>query len=392
MDLALFEQHLRFRDELRAWLRASMARPWREELRDPQATEDSLIELRRRWQRRLYEAGYLGMGWPPEWGGRGATEVEKTIFEAELAHADAPPILNILGIGLLGPALIHHGTEAQRRRFIPPMLAGDEIWCQGFSEPGAGSDLASLKTAARLDGDHFVLNGQKVWTTFGPWADWIFVLARTDAQDRYGGISFVLCKLDTPGVTVRPLRQITGESEFGEVFFEDARVPRENLVGQIGEGWRIAMTVLAFERGAVGLANSYRYGRDLRQLGAACRELGRDGTSVRERLGRLLVENEVLRANGIRTLANLADGRVPGPESSIDKIFWSEFDRRFRETALDLLGPGGQLLRTSPRARADVDWSREFLWSRAGTIYSGSSEVQRNIIAKRVLNLPQDAR
>jgi alkylation response protein AidB-like acyl-CoA dehydrogenase len=392
MDLHLSPQHLAFRDELRGWLAANVGRPWREELRDPGATEDSLIELRRAWQRRLHAAGYLGMDWPAEWGGRGGTAVEKAILEEELARADAPPILNFLGIGLLGPALIHHGTEAQRRRFIPPMLAADEIWCQGFSEPGAGSDLASLRTSARLDGDHFVLNGQKIWTTFGPWADWIFVLARTDAADRYGGISFILCKLDTPGVTVRPLRQITGESEFGEVFFEDARVPREHLVGQIGEGWRIAMTVLAFERGALGGAMSVRYERDLRQLAAACRELGRDGSAVRETLGRLLVEIEVLRANGLRMLANLADGRVPGPEASIEKLCWSELDKRFRETALDLLGPGGQLLRSSADARRDVDWAREFLWSRAGTIYSGSSEVQRNIIAKRVLNLPQDGR
>src|SRR5437667_2541648 len=176
MDLQLSAAHLRFRNALRAWLAANLPRPWREELREPGASETSLVELRRAWQRKLYQAGYLGMDWPHEWGGRGGTEVEKSIMEAELARADAPPILNILGVGLLGPALIHHGTEAQRRRFIPPMLAGDEIWCQGFSEPGAGSDLAALKTAARLDGDHFVLNGQKVWTTFGPWADWIFVL------------------------------------------------------------------------------------------------------------------------------------------------------------------------------------------------------------------------
>src|SRR5215467_8644808 len=289
MDLQLTPQHLKFRDEARAWLKANIARPWREELRDPKHTEDSLVELRRAWQRKLYQAGYLGMDWPPEWGGRGATEVEKSIFEAELAAADAPPILNILGIGLLGPALMHHGSEAQRRRFIPPMLSGDEIWCQGFSEPGAGSDLASLKTSAVLEGDHFVLNGQKVWTTFGPWADWIFVLCRTDPKDRYGGISFVLCKLDTPGITVRPLRQITGESEFGEVFFEDARVPRENLVGQIGEGWRIAMTVLAYERGASSLAYSVRLRRDLEQLAAACKEYGRTGGAVREKLGRLVV-------------------------------------------------------------------------------------------------------
>ena len=188
------------------------------------------------------------------------------------------------------------------------------------------------------------------------------------------------------------MRQITGESEFGEVFFEDARVPRDNLVGQIGEGWRIAMTVLAYERGGVSLAYATRFGRDLAALAAACKQLGRTDTAVREKLGRLLVENEVMRANGVRTLANFADGKMPGPESSIEKLFWSEFDKRFRETALDILGPGGQLLRRSAGARDDVDWAREFLWSRAGTIYSGSSEIQRNIIAKRVLTLPTEGR
>ena len=392
MDLQLTPQHLKFRDELRAWLKANIARPWREELRDPKHTEDSLMELRRAWQGKLYKAGYLGMDWPSEWGGRGATEVEKSLFEAELVLADAPPILNILGIGLLAPALIHHGSEEQRRRFIPKMLDGSEIWCQGFSEPGSGSDLASLRTRAEPDGEHFRIYGQKVWTTFGPWADWIFVLARTDPTNRYGGISFLLCKLDTPGVTVRPLRQMTGESEFGEVFFEDVRVPRANLVGHVGEGWRIAMTVLAYERGAIGLAMANRYGRDLRELAAACRDLGRTDTASREKLARLVVENDVLRAAGVRMLATLAEGRVPGSEASLEKIMWSEFDKRFREAALELLGPGGQLLRHAPGARSEVDWAREYLWSRAGTIYSGSSEIQRNIIAKRVLELPQDGR
>jgi len=390
MDLQLTAEHQKFREELRAWLKQNLPRPWHEELRDPKHTEDSLMELRRRWQRKLYEAGYLGMDWPAEWGGRGASEVEKSIYEEEMALADAPQILNSLGIGLLGPALIHHGSEEQRRRFIPKMLAADEIWCQGFSEPGAGSDLASLRTRAELQGDHFIVNGQKIWTTFGPWADWIFVLARTDPKDRYGGISFLLCKLDTPGVTVRRLRQITGESEFGEVFFEDVKVPRENLVGKIGDGWKIAMTVLAYERGAMSLAMAARFDQDVRALGDAMRTLGRNGGAAREKLARLFVENEVMRANGLRNLANLADGKKPGPESSIEKLFWSEFDKRFRETALDLLGPGGHLLRSSAQARGDVDWAREFLWSRAGTIYSGSSEVQRNIIAKRVLNLPQE--
>jgi alkylation response protein AidB-like acyl-CoA dehydrogenase len=392
MDLRLSEQHQKFRDDLRAWLAANLERPWRQHLREPGATEDRLVEARRAWQRKLHAAGYLGLDWPREWGGRGLTAVEKTIFEEESARADAPPIVNFLGIGLLGPALIHHGSEEQRRRYIPPMLSGDEVWCQGFSEPGAGSDLASLKTAARLDGDEFVVNGQKVWTTFGPWADWIFVLARTDPKDRYGGISFLLVKLDTPGVTVRPLRQITGESEFGEVFFEEARVPRGNIVGKIGEGWKIAMTVLAYERGAMALAYSARYERDLSALASACREIGRTGQVVRDRLGRLVVENEVLRANGLRMLAELADGKIPGPEASLEKLYWSEFDQRFRETALDLLGPGGQLLRASELSRPEVDWGREFLWSRAETIFSGSSEVQRNILAKRALALPEGPR
>jgi len=392
MDLQLSEQHQRFRDELRAWLASNLERPWRDHLRESGATEDRLVEVRRGWQRKLHAAGYLGLDWPREWGGRGLTAVEKTIFEEESARADAPPIVNFLGIGLLGPALIHHGTEEQRRRYLPPMLSGDEVWCQGFSEPGAGSDLASLKTAARLDGDEFVVNGQKVWTTFGPWADWIFVLARTDPKDRYGGISFLLMKLDTPGVTVRPLRQITGESEFGEVFFEEARVPRANIVGKIGEGWRIAMTVLAYERGAMALAYSARYERDLAALATACREIGRTGQAVRDKLGRLVVENEVLRANGLRMLAEIAGGKIPGPEASLEKLYWSEFDQRFRETALDLLGPGGQLLRGSDLSRPEVDWGREFLWSRAETIFSGSSEVQRNILAKRALALPEGPR
>jgi alkylation response protein AidB-like acyl-CoA dehydrogenase len=392
MDLRLSELHQKFRDDLRAWLAANLERPWRDHLRESGATEDRLVEVRRAWQRKLHAAGYLGLDWPREWGGRGLTAVEKTIFEEEIARADAPPIVNFLGIGLLGPALIHHGTEEQRRRYLPPMLSGDEVWCQGFSEPGAGSDLAALKTAARLDGDEFVVNGQKVWTTFGPWADWIFVLARTDSKDRYGGISFLLVKLDTPGVTVRPLRQITGESEFGEVFFEEARVPRANIVGDIGAGWKIAMTVLAYERGAMALAYSARYERDLSALASACREIGRTGQVVRDKLGRLLVENEVLRANGLRMLAEIADGKIPGPEASLEKLYWSEFDQRFRETALDLLGPGGQLLRASELSRPDVDWGREFLWSRAETIFSGSSEVQRNIVARRALALPEGPR
>jgi len=389
MDLAFSAEHERFRRELRAWLAANLERPWLEELRDPRNDEDSLFEIRRRWQAKLNAAGYLGVNWPKEWGGRGATAVENAIFQEETYRADVPPIPNLLGITLLGPALIHHGSEAQRRRFIPKMLTAEEVWCQGFSEPGAGSDLASLRTRAEPDGEDFRITGQKVWTTFGPWADWIFVLARTDPDDRYGGIGFFLVPIRQPGVVVRPLKQITGESEFGEVFFDGALAKREHVVGKLGEGWRIAMTVLSYERGATSLAypaQNDRYLADLVKGVAANGGLARH--DVREKLARLVVENEVMRANGLRTLATLSAGRAPGPEASIEKILWSEHAKRQSDLALDLLGPQAQLTVRSPHARADMDWAREYLWSRAGTIYSGSSEIQRNIIAKRVLGLP----
>ncbi|MDJ0853318.1 MAG: acyl-CoA dehydrogenase family protein [Myxococcota bacterium] len=388
MDLRFTPEQEKFRSELREWIADNLERPFTDEVRDPRHDADSLVEVRRRWQRKLHEAGYLGMGWPAEWGGRGATAVEEAILQEELYRADAPLVPNFLGISLLGPALIHHGTEEQRRRFIPKMLSCEEIWCQGFSEPGAGSDLAALRTRAEPEGDDWRITGQKVWTTFGPWADWIFVLART-GEDRHGGITFFLVPIDQPGVDMRGLKQITGESEFGEVFFDGALAKGEHVVGELGEGWRIAMTVLSYERGAAALGPPAEYEGQLSGLVEGLRESGAlERPDVREKLGRLVVENEVMRSNGLRTLANLAAGNPPGAESSIEKIFWSEYHQRLTDVALDLLGPQGQLVARSPRARPEVDWAYQYMWSRAGTIYSGSSEIQRNIIAKRVLRMP----
>jgi alkylation response protein AidB-like acyl-CoA dehydrogenase len=387
MDLRFTPEQERFRSELRAWLAANLARPWSQEVRDPQHDADSLVEVRRAWQQKLHAAGYLGMSWPREWGGRGASAIEEAILHEELYRADAPQVPNFLGISLLGPALIHHGSEAQRRRFLPKVLDGSEIWCQGFSEPGAGSDLASLRTRATPDGDDFRIHGQKVWTTFGPWADWIFVLARTDPEDRYGGISFFLVPIDQPGVEMRGIRQITGETEFGEVFFDGALAKREHVVGKLGEGWKIAMTVLGYERGASALQYPAENDRLLAALVAGLGAL-LEREDVREKLARLQVENEVMRGNGLRVLATLEAGHAPGPESSIEKIFWSEYAKRLQDTAQELLGPQAQLEARSPRSRQDADWAYQYLWSRAGTIYSGSSEVQRNIIAKRVLRMP----
>lgn len=389
MDFAFSTAHEEFRQELRDWLSAHVKRPWSQECADPNLDADALVKRRRSFQRALNDAGYLGMDWPEEWGGRGATVVEKAIFQEEMQRSDAPPVANGLGLSLLGPALIHHGSEEQRRRFIPKMLNAEELWCQGFSEPGAGSDLASLRTRADADGEHYRITGQKVWTTFGPWADWVFVLARTDSEDRYGGITFFLVPLDQEGVEVRGLRQITGAAEFGEVFFDGALARREHIVGEIGEGWRIAMTVLSYERGASSLADPAKNDRYLNDLAAGVRERGHEERrDVREALARLVVDNEVMRANGLRTMANLSSGDAPGPESSIDKLYWSEYSQRLSDVAFDLLGAEAHLFGSSPKARAEMDWASELLWSRAGTIYSGSSEIQRNIVAKRALRLP----
>lgn len=389
MDLRFTEEQLAFQKDVRAWIEQNLDRPFTAYVKDPAYDADALVEVRREWQRKLNDAGYLGMQWASEWGGRGATEVEEAILHAELVHADTPQVPNFLGISLLGPALIHHGNEEQRKRFIPKMLSGEEIWCQGFSEPSAGSDLAGLRTRAEPDGDDFRIHGQKVWTTFGPWSDWIFVLARTDMEDRYGGITFFLVPIDQPGVDMRGLKQITGESEFGEVFFDGALAKREHIVGQLGEGWRIAMTVLGYERGAATLRSPAEYELQLQGLVSGLGDRGDlEREDVREKLGRLVVENEVMRGNGLRTLANMAGGIAPGPESSIEKIFWSEYHQHMTDTAVELLGPQGQLAARAPNARPDVDWAYQYLWSRAGTIYSGSSEVQRNIIAKRVLRMP----
>ena len=389
MDLRFTEAQRKLRDDFRAWLERNVERRWIEELRAHAGDADTLVEKRRVFQRKLNDAGYLGVDWPKEWGGRGLTAVEKAILNAEMARADAPPIANFLGLSLLGPALIHHGTEEQRRRFIPKMLTADEIWCQGFSEPGAGSDLAGIRTRAVREGDVYRIHGQKVWTTFGPWADWIFVLARTNPEDRYGGITFFLVPLDQDGVEVRPIKQISGESEFGEVFFDGAVAHPDHVVGQEGEGWKIAMTVLSYERGSSALTDPARNDRFLADLVAGLRENGTlDRPDVREKVARLVVDNEILRANGLRTLATLAAGRAPGPEASIEKLMWSEHAKRQSDLALELLGPQAHLRVGAPHAREHLDWSYEFLWSRAGTIYSGSSEIQRNIIAKRALRLP----
>jgi alkylation response protein AidB-like acyl-CoA dehydrogenase len=334
--------------------------------------------------------------------------MEQAIVAEEMALANVPGPINSLALGLLGPTLIVHGTEAQKQRYIPAMLTADEIWCQLYSEPDAGSDLASLKTRAERRDGEYIVNGQKVWTSLGPHSDYGMLLARTDPNvPKHKGISYFILDMHSPGVEVRPLKQITGSSEFAEVFFENVRVPAENIIGQEGQGWELAQTTLGIERGGSVLARVTRHQANMRRLAEVCQTLQRDGSAavddplVRQRLGRMAVEVEVLRYTGYRILGKLEKGRRPGAESSVDKLYYSELDKRHQELVQDILGPYGQLerglpaefdLNAAPTRGQDSTWAYNFLWSRAGTIYAGSNEIQKNIVGERVLQLPREPR
>jgi alkylation response protein AidB-like acyl-CoA dehydrogenase len=298
--------------------------------------------------------------------------------------------VNGLGLNLVGPTLITHGTEEQKNRFLKNILTADEIWCQGYSEPNAGSDLAGVQTKAELVGDEFVINGQKIWTTLAPFGDWIFVLCRTDPDaPKHQGISYILCNMRQPGVEMRPIKQITGTTGFGEVFFTNARTPRDMLVGSLNDGWRVAMTTLMFERGGNAMGNAVRFRRLMNELRETAESTKRNGgvaaddPIVRQELGKRLVEVEIMRYNALRAISPRLKGEPPGPESSTDKLYWSEWYRRATEDALEILGPAGLDNR---------QWITEYLGARAATIYTGTSEIQRNIIAERVLGLPRGGR
>jgi alkylation response protein AidB-like acyl-CoA dehydrogenase len=370
------------------------------------------LEQKKAWQRTLYEAGFVGMGWPKEYGGQDARPMEQAIVAEEMALGDVPGPINSLALGLLGPTLIVHGTDEQKERYVKRMLTADDIWCQLYSEPDSGSDLASLKTRAVLEGfqegNRWVINGQKVWTSLGPYADFGMLLARTNPDvPKHKGISYFILDMHQPGVEVRPLKQITGSSEFAEVFFNNAYVAPENLIGQEGQGWELAQTTLGFERGGNTLSRVTRHHANMTRLAQVCQQLSRDGVSVledpvmRQKLGRMIVEVEVLRYAGLRILSKLEQGKRPGSEASIDKLYYSEMDKRHQELVQDVLGPYGQIekglppelsLNSSTMRGDDSTWAYNFLWSRAGTIYAGSSEIQKNIIGERVLQLPREVR
>ncbi|HLW70330.1 MAG TPA: acyl-CoA dehydrogenase family protein [Candidatus Binataceae bacterium] len=360
------------------------------------AIDDESVRALKDWQRRLYDAGYLGISWPVEYGGQGLTIIEGAIFNEEVARARAPAPLNELGLAMGGPTILEHGTEEQKRRYIKKILTCEEIWCQGFSEPSSGSDLAALQTKAILDGDHFVVNGQKVWTSIGHLSDWCMLLVRTDsAAPKHKGISYLLVDMHSAGITVQPLRQMTGEAEFNQMFFEDVRVPRENLLGPLNGGWGVALTTLMNERATLSLAIVMRFQNVFKDLAELGRRVIREGNSklapqvIRDTLAQFYIDVESMKYLAYRNFSRLQRGGTPGPEGSLSKLLWSELNQRMQEFALVLQGPRAALTEDSPHIVDKGRWQYGLMRSRGNTIEEGTSEVQRGIIAERLLGLPK---
>ena len=357
---------------------------------------DERMEILRGWQAACYEAGYVGRAWPSEFGGGGRPPVEQIVVDQELAAAGAPEFVNVVGLDVLGPSLLRFGTDEQRRRHIPSILSAEEIWCQGFSEPEAGSDLASLRTRAVEHDDHFVLSGQKTWVSWAQYARWGGVLARTDTTvAKHRGISMLIVDMSSPGLEVRPMTQITGHAEFSELFLDDVVVPKVNLLGERGDGWKIAMHTLGHERGTAALPRQVklRTWLDRAVRVAAERELdGRailDDPEAQAALARAFIGVEVLRHHAYRTVGEFLNGGAVGPDSSSVKLLMAEAEQRLAATALEVLGP--TLLHAEAKEAMENDfWQETYLYSRAASVYGGTQQIQRNIIADRILSLPQE--
>ncbi len=384
MDLRDTPAEAAFREALRAWLAASVP----DELRGygfGVHTDD--LEALRAWSGALHDAGYAGLSWPQEYGGAGAPLAYQAIFLEESARAEAPPHIGVIGLGMAGPTIIHYGSQEQKARYLAPILSAQEIWCQGFSEPDAGSDLAGVRAVARLEGDRFVVDGQKVWSSYAHVADHCILLARSDpASRRHDGLTYLVLDMHAPGVEVRPLRQLTGDAEFNEIFLTGVEVPVENVLGEIGGGWKVAMTTLLHERGTLGVALVSRLDLALRKLVALARDRGATATQ-RDAIAREWIELEALRLTAYRSLSTIDRTGVPGPEGSILKLQWSEANQRVTSLALDLLGPDATL--RAGNAPYGGWWQQQQLRSRGNTIEAGTSEILRSIVAERVLGLPR---
>jgi alkylation response protein AidB-like acyl-CoA dehydrogenase len=382
MDLRDTPKEAAFRAEVRGWLEENIPT----ELTGPRRGEEEYQRAWHDWSRKLAEQGYAGLTWPQEYGGRGAPYSHQAILLEELARAESPQHMNVIGLGMAGPTIIAHGTEEQKSRYLSKILSADEIWCQGFSEPGAGSDLAAVRTSARLEGDHFVVDGQKVWSSFAHVADWCILVTRSDpASVKHAGLTYLLVDMHSPGVETRPLRQITGEAEFNEIFFTAAQVPVENVLGEIGQGWAVAMTTLLHERATLGFALTAALEVNLRKLITLAKGRAEDDPLLRDRVAREWIGLRALRLTNYRALTQLMKTGMPGPEGSVSKLTWSEANQRLTKLALELLGPESQLW----NGDGGGYWQYQQLRSRGNTIEAGTSEILRNIIAERVLGLPR---
>ncbi len=395
MDFEYAQEHEAFRKEFRDWLAINL--PSELCLDDPAddrvASDRDTFERRRAWQKTMHAAGWVGITWPKEYGGRGAGLIERVIWDEEYAAARAPVLPGNMALNLVGPTLIHWGTDEQRHRHLPAILNADEVWCQGFSEPGAGSDLAALQTRAVDAGDHFVVNGQKVWTSGAQFAHWIILLVRTDPQaPKHKGISCLLVPMATPGISVRPLVLMTGHHHFNEVFFADVKVPKANLLGPINQGWKVSTTTLMYERHSAG---SRGYTAQIARLVQLARQVPIDGRPawenpwIRQRLAQLAIDAEVFKYTRLRNLTRQLRGEPPGPEGSILKLTGSELGVRIADVAGELLGMHVLVNRPSETVPDAPRWFNRVLAARQYTISAGTSEIQRNILGERVLGLPK---
>ena len=384
-----------YRDEVRTWLAEHLVGEFAELGGKGGPADEHAWDVRVAWEQALGRDRWIGLGWPVEYGGRGANFVEQVIFSEEYAKAGAPARISFFGEGLFAPTLLAYGTEEQKQRFLPRIQAVEELWCQGYSEPNAGSDLANVQTKGVLDGDEWVVNGQKVWTTLAHRAQWCFVVTRTEPDSKgHEGLSYLLVPMDQPGVTIRPLEQMTGSAEFNEVFFDDARTAADNVVGGVGNGWKVAMATLGFERGTAFLSQQLAFKRELQEIIDLAKERGKtDDPLVRQMLADSYVGVEIMKYNGMRMLTSLVRKGVLGPEASIGKLFWSSWHRTLGERAMKVLGADALTVLGEPGGAYELDeLHRIFMFSRSETIYAGSSEIQRNIIGERVLGLPREPR
>ena len=392
MDLRFSEEDEAFRREVSEWLADALAREFAAVRgRGGPGDEHAMLDERRAWERKLGQGGWIGIGWPSEVGGRGASLMQQVIYFEEYARAGAPGRIGHIGEGLLGPTVIAFGSPQQKERFLPRILSGEDVWCQGYSEPNAGSDLANVQTRARLEGDEWVIDGQKVWTSWAAWSDWCFMLCRTDPDaPKHKGLSYLLVPMRQEGVEIRPIVQITGDSEFSEVFFDGARTGAENVVGGPGMGWKVAMGTLEFERGASTLGQQLQFQNELDEIIEIAKQNGAaEDPILRQRIADAWIGLRIQRYNALRTLS-VAEGQPPGREAMITKLYWASWHRNLGKLAMDVLGPEAEIAEGAPYELSRLQ--RMYLFTRSDTIYAGSNQIQRNIIGERALGLPREPR